>query len=67
MQYSEYRNIHGKWGKRMGYISGVGKLQELNGRLPYKNNLLIEGVTGKGMSYYSNLKLNLQKPALIIP
>ncbi|MBX8945916.1 hypothetical protein [Lysinibacillus sp. K60] len=30
-----------------------------------KNNLLIKGIQGKGMSYYSNLKLKLDKTLMI--
>ncbi|MEB2280131.1 hypothetical protein LAV73_08995 [Lysinibacillus xylanilyticus] len=62
MDYFEYRNIHGKWRKRVGHISGIGKPQELWGLLYeiFKNDLLIEGVPRNGISYYSNLKLNLK-------
>ena len=63
MNYSEYQNIHGKWRKRVGHILGVGKPHELSGGLLnelFKNSLLIEGVPRNGISYYSNLKLNLK-------
>ena len=62
MNYSEYRNILGKWRKRVGHISGVGKPHERWGLLKelFKNSLLIEDVHRIGISYYSNLKLNLK-------
>ncbi|MFJ7982158.1 hypothetical protein ACIQ1D_18010 [Lysinibacillus xylanilyticus] len=63
MKYSEYRNIHGKWRKRISHISGAGKPYVRSSNLLYElfnNNLLIKGVVGNGMSYYSNLKLNLK-------
>lgn len=60
MNYSEYRNIHGKWRKRVGHISSAGKSHELSGGLLNENNLLIKGVPGNGISYYSNPKLNMK-------
>lgn len=44
MQYSKYRNIHGKWKKRAVYLTGAGK--------PHTLNSIIVGEMGKGMSYY---------------
>lgn len=63
MQYSEYRNIHGKCRKRVGRILSVGKPQVLRGVLlneKFNSDLLIEGVLENVMSYFSNLKLNLK-------